>query len=374
MLAIYHRVYRRENFEKAAKDLFGLLNAAQEREPDVPRALYVDIDGHRNQAGGFDDDMFELQTEFGMGVLLQYVKEMHFPLMSVKNPKEQRNDIPRKLIIGNERNERDNSLEELYIENYSNTEFLSEDDVYEYMKRVSDFLKSYRESDFFVHEKEEFDPLGWLGMWHVHINELINELYNSFLYGNLLTVSAMTRALIECYIYVSILKKEKSEELIDEWWLCNMIHKIKTIGKKNGNLLENTVKDYCAMRGISFEEKWEFYNKEDIYENSWLTKLMRNKKFGFKALCKYVGEFEIYKDYQSASMFVHGQDVTTKMGPFTFYPSIYNRLYMMIHYIFKTIRLFEVEKKVEEEMSELEDELLLLGEKYVKYVEGDKFL
>ena len=65
MIALYHRVYRRENFEKAAKDLVELIYMAQEKAPNIPRALYVDIDGHRNKVGGYDADMQELQTEFG---------------------------------------------------------------------------------------------------------------------------------------------------------------------------------------------------------------------------------------------------------------------------------------------------------------------
>ena len=101
MIAIYHRVYRRENFEKAAQDLIGLLYAAQCKKPDQPRALYVDIDGHRNEAGGFDADMLELQMEFAVNVLLPYVKELHLPLISVENPNEQKNDVPEKLFIQN---------------------------------------------------------------------------------------------------------------------------------------------------------------------------------------------------------------------------------------------------------------------------------
>lgn len=59
-IALYHRIMKRENFETAAQDLFQLLVNAQKREPNKPRILYVDIDGHRNGAGGFDRDMLEL--------------------------------------------------------------------------------------------------------------------------------------------------------------------------------------------------------------------------------------------------------------------------------------------------------------------------
>ena len=50
-VALYHRVMRRENFEKAAKDLVSLVYAAEKKEPGKPRTLYLDIDGHRNAQG-----------------------------------------------------------------------------------------------------------------------------------------------------------------------------------------------------------------------------------------------------------------------------------------------------------------------------------
>ena len=70
MIALYHRIYKRENFETAANDLIGLLYSAQEKQPNEPRTLFVDIDGHKNEVDGFDDDMAELQLEFGIKVLL----------------------------------------------------------------------------------------------------------------------------------------------------------------------------------------------------------------------------------------------------------------------------------------------------------------
>ena len=50
-VALYHRVMRWENFEKAAKDLVSLVYAAEKKEPGKPRTLYLDIDGR------FDADM-----------------------------------------------------------------------------------------------------------------------------------------------------------------------------------------------------------------------------------------------------------------------------------------------------------------------------
>lgn len=120
---------KRENFETAANDLVCLLKNAQEKEPGKPRILYVDIEGHRNSEGGFDRDMFELQKDFGIGFFAQFFQEVHFPLASLKNDGEQNNDVPDKLQIWNAENKRDTSLEELYIENYANTEFMSEPEV-----------------------------------------------------------------------------------------------------------------------------------------------------------------------------------------------------------------------------------------------------
>ena len=68
-IILYHRVMRRENFEKATRDLFDLLKTAQVKSPNIDRILYVDIDGHKNSKGGFDHDMFELQQDFGIGFL-----------------------------------------------------------------------------------------------------------------------------------------------------------------------------------------------------------------------------------------------------------------------------------------------------------------
>lgn len=93
---------------------------------------------------------------------------------------------------------------------------------------------------------------------------------------------------------------------------------------------------------------------------------MGAKGVGFKSLCEYINEKEIYTDYESASSFIHAQDITTKLSPFTFYPSIYSKLYLMMSYIFKTIKLFEIEDSLNERMINLEEEFLVLSEKYLK--------
>ena len=138
-VCLYHRVMRRENFEKAAKDLVDLVLSAQRKEPDKPRVLYVDIDGHRDAEGKFDRDMLELQKEFGLKFLLQFLEEVHFPIYSGVNQNKQNNDVPQGLQIFDANNKKDDSLDKLYIENYSNTEFMSEIEVYAYLVLVSDF-------------------------------------------------------------------------------------------------------------------------------------------------------------------------------------------------------------------------------------------
>jgi hypothetical protein len=97
--AIYHRVYAHEGFDEAAQTLFKLVKKAQEVQPNKKRMLFLDIDGHRNEQGGFDTDMFELQTQFLMGFLSRFLTEFSCPLGAGKNTKVQENDIPDVLNI-----------------------------------------------------------------------------------------------------------------------------------------------------------------------------------------------------------------------------------------------------------------------------------
>lgn len=262
---------------------------------------------------------------------------------------------------------RDDKLKKLYIENYSNTEFVYEQDVYEYLKDVSAFLRFYNERDRWKYKNPAYDTMGYLKMWEKHIQELIMELFNSFVYGNFLSVSAMTRTLMECYVYVSIMKKEQSQELLDEWWICNLIHKVSSAAHTEaGKKQIDNIKLYCELRNIDFEEKWNYYTKYAKKEHGWLRTLLGNQSIGFQALCKYIGEEDIYSDYESANAYVHGQDIATKLLSFTFYCTIYVRLYLMMQYIFKAIRLFETDKEIEDWMLELETGLIELGDTYLE--------
>lgn len=98
-VALYHRVYAHEGFEEAAQALFKLVQQAQQVQPNKKRHLFLDIDGHRNEQGGFDADMLELQTNFLAGLLSRYLTEVNCPLASAKNQAAQDNDIPDSLKI-----------------------------------------------------------------------------------------------------------------------------------------------------------------------------------------------------------------------------------------------------------------------------------
>ena len=102
-VAIYHVVYGHEGFEAAAQTLYQLVRQCQKRWPGKKRKLFLDIEGHRNSEGGFDPDMYELQAEFLLHFLGQFLTEVHCPLASVTNSKAQDDDLSDTLILGDER-------------------------------------------------------------------------------------------------------------------------------------------------------------------------------------------------------------------------------------------------------------------------------
>ncbi|MBP2052514.1 5-methylcytosine-specific restriction endonuclease McrA [Streptomyces griseochromogenes] len=98
-MAIYHDMKVYENFERSARRIFECVQDAQRRSPGARRYLYLDVQGHRNEAGGYDHDAFELMQEFTLGFLGDYLTEIHTPLCHARNPKRQRNDLPDVLRI-----------------------------------------------------------------------------------------------------------------------------------------------------------------------------------------------------------------------------------------------------------------------------------
>jgi hypothetical protein len=102
-IALYHVVYAHEGFAEAAQALFTLVQEAQRIHPGKPRKLYLDIEGHRQSAGGFDPAMVELQDEFLLGFLSPYLSEIHAPLVRATTTKPQENELPPALVIQDHR-------------------------------------------------------------------------------------------------------------------------------------------------------------------------------------------------------------------------------------------------------------------------------
>lgn len=98
-IAIQHTVFAEENFQTAARMIYKLIYTAQQNFPNQKRILYLDIEGHRNDAGGYDHDMLELQEEFILGFVMPYITAVYMPLISVENKKLQKNELVEDLAI-----------------------------------------------------------------------------------------------------------------------------------------------------------------------------------------------------------------------------------------------------------------------------------
>jgi hypothetical protein len=100
-VALYHVVAPEDTFEAAAGAVFGLLREAQARFPGWPRAFYLDVEGHRGSAAGFDPDFYEFQQDFLFGVVAPFVTAFETPLTGpLVNPQPQRDDVPDRLRLG----------------------------------------------------------------------------------------------------------------------------------------------------------------------------------------------------------------------------------------------------------------------------------
>lgn len=101
-LALYHDMHVEEGFESCATRIFAITRKACTDFPSAERVMCLDIQGHRNSAGGYDHDAYELMTEFLLGFLMPYLTEVHTPLVAARNTKPQREDLPDELIIRHE--------------------------------------------------------------------------------------------------------------------------------------------------------------------------------------------------------------------------------------------------------------------------------
>ena len=93
-VSLYHVVEAEDDFDDAAQDLFALLQEAQDRFPDWPRVLYLDVQGHLDDLGRFEPDFVELQQEFLIQAMGKFFTALALPLVNVVNPEPQQNELP----------------------------------------------------------------------------------------------------------------------------------------------------------------------------------------------------------------------------------------------------------------------------------------
>ena len=96
---MYHVIEAKDDFESAALAIFAMVRECQDRYPDWPRVVYLDVLGHTGDRGGFDGDMFEFQQEFMIETMGSFLTALDMPLVSVWNPEPQQNDLPDQLAI-----------------------------------------------------------------------------------------------------------------------------------------------------------------------------------------------------------------------------------------------------------------------------------
>lgn len=317
-IAVYHRVMRREGFEVTAKILVEMTRNTQIDHPGEPRVLYLDIDGHRNADGAFDADMIELQKMFVLEFLLPYYTEVHTPIVSARNSHGQDDDVPDKFFIANLEEKEDVELTSLYVENHSNTEFVSEEPVRHYLEHVSDLLREVRLArPVRVLEEDAVKGLEWRCYWRGYVIDLITELFNSFVFGNLISVTAMTRSLIESCAYMMLFERYRSSDLALRWLLCSGIRVTREMDNDSRDAFLELVRKCCVGAELEPEEIIKRFSKGG--ENDWLFELIPKKRITFRDVCDHLEDADLYDDFRYVCSFVHGQDLITKMSPFTFF-------------------------------------------------------
>jgi len=98
-VSIYHVVGEDDGFEEAAQDVFDLLKESQDRFPGWPRVLYLDVNGHLDEDGRFEDEMVELQQEFLIAAMGRFFTALALPIVAVVNPDGQDDEVPDELVL-----------------------------------------------------------------------------------------------------------------------------------------------------------------------------------------------------------------------------------------------------------------------------------
>ena len=109
-LAICHTVGACDSIEVAARAILGRLRDAAATTPQMKRHLYLDIAGHRDGSGSFDDDMVGLQRKVLADDLMPFLTKAHMPLGTIANSATQSNDLPDTLDLRTERSVADGPI------------------------------------------------------------------------------------------------------------------------------------------------------------------------------------------------------------------------------------------------------------------------
>jgi hypothetical protein len=111
-IALYHIIFDTETFEDAVASIVNLVYEVQEKFPDQPRHLFLDIEGHIEKDGAFDPDMWEFISDFMLdmreinpikGGFVKFFSEWQIPTHNGKyfqgENENQDNAPPKKIVI-----------------------------------------------------------------------------------------------------------------------------------------------------------------------------------------------------------------------------------------------------------------------------------
>jgi hypothetical protein len=98
-IVICHVMSRDEGFEETARLLFELIKRTAELHPGRRRALFFQVEGHRDRRGVFDRDALKLIWDFIPGALGPYLIAFRTPLAWVRTQRPQNNDVPSALDV-----------------------------------------------------------------------------------------------------------------------------------------------------------------------------------------------------------------------------------------------------------------------------------
>jgi len=151
-IALYHDIQQGESALQAVTNIWNLIQdayASDEINADADTLdLYIDIEDHRNEEGGFTEDMFLVQKQILMQIIPAFVNSVHFPLGTAKSKDTSLEEI---LRADKQRAEEDPN-EEMYISNLDDLppeeEFVQEMDlVASYHEESGSLLWGFGDTD-----------------------------------------------------------------------------------------------------------------------------------------------------------------------------------------------------------------------------------